>query len=122
MSLWINLPAIALICLTLLVWFLGTWVVFAVQLRLHLGRLWSGNITRKEGHRVIDTGPYALVRHPIYTGLLLAIFATAAAKGTVLGVLAAVLFTVGLWRVYDQAFVYEGKETIEDRRWPYLCI
>ncbi len=40
---------------------------------MHLGRLWSGNITRKTGRRVIDTGPYALVRHPIYTGLLLAL-------------------------------------------------
>src|SRR5947209_6471946 len=39
LSLWINLPAIALLCLTLLVWFLGTWVVFAAQVRLHLGRL-----------------------------------------------------------------------------------
>lgn len=35
--------------------------------RLHLGSLWSGSVTRKEGHRIVDTGPYALVRHPIYT-------------------------------------------------------
>src|SRR4051812_1774737 len=38
---------------------------FAWWARLHLGRLWSGRVTRKEGHRVVDTGPYALVRHPI---------------------------------------------------------
>src|SRR4029079_5146391 len=36
--------------------------------RLWLGRLWSSAVTRKEGHRVIDSGPYAIVRHPIYTG------------------------------------------------------
>ncbi|HUZ13590.1 MAG TPA: isoprenylcysteine carboxylmethyltransferase family protein [Caulobacteraceae bacterium] len=38
--------------------------------RIHLGSLWSGSVTRKQDHRVIDTGPYRLVRHPIYTGLL----------------------------------------------------
>src|SRR5690348_4044282 len=43
--------------------------------RIHLGKLWSASITKKEGHRVIDTGPYRLVRHPIYTGLLLAAYA-----------------------------------------------
>ena len=64
--------------------------------RVHLGRLWSGTITKKEGHRVVDTGPYALVRHPIYTGLLLAMLATAIAKGTVLGIAGAVLLAVGL--------------------------
>src|SRR5690348_10343702 len=49
--------------------------------RLYLGRLWSGSITRKEGHYVVDTGPYALVRHPIYTGLLAAAVATAIVVG-----------------------------------------
>src|SRR5262245_61183141 len=40
---------------------------FAWWARLHLGTLWSGTITRKQDHRIIETGPYALVRHPIYT-------------------------------------------------------
>jgi protein-S-isoprenylcysteine O-methyltransferase Ste14 len=35
--------------------------------RLHIGRLWSGGVVVKEGHHVVDTGPYAIVRHPIYT-------------------------------------------------------
>ena len=51
--------------------------VFCRWARLHLGRYWSGTVTRKEDHQVVDTGPYALVRHPIYTGLILAGFATA---------------------------------------------
>jgi protein-S-isoprenylcysteine O-methyltransferase Ste14 len=65
--------------------------------RIHLGRLWSGTITRKADHHVVDTGPYALVRHPIYTGILLAIFATMLAKGSLPGIAAAVLITTGLW-------------------------
>ena len=63
---------------------------------MHLGRLWSGTVTAKAGHHVVDTGPYGLVRHPIYTGLLLAILATMAAKGTLWGIAGAVLLTIGI--------------------------
>ncbi len=70
---------------------------FAWWARIHLGTLWSGWITRKADHRVIDTGPYRIVRHPIYTGILLAVYATAAAKGTILGLLGALIITVGIW-------------------------
>jgi protein-S-isoprenylcysteine O-methyltransferase Ste14 len=57
--------------------------IFMWWARLHLGKLWSGGIVTKENHRVVDSGPYALVRHPIYTGLLLLVFATVAIKGDV---------------------------------------
>jgi protein-S-isoprenylcysteine O-methyltransferase Ste14 len=53
---------------------------FAWWARLTLGRLWSGFITLKEGHHIVDQGPYALVRHPIYSGILLAMVATALAS------------------------------------------
>lgn len=43
---------------------------FAIWGRIHLGKYWSGIITLKEGHRLIRTGPYRLVRHPLYTGFL----------------------------------------------------
>jgi protein-S-isoprenylcysteine O-methyltransferase Ste14 len=72
-------------------------ILFAWWARLHLGRLWSSAITRKEDHRIVDTGPYALVRHPIYTGLMVAILATAAAQATITGCLGAALITLGLW-------------------------
>jgi protein-S-isoprenylcysteine O-methyltransferase Ste14 len=72
-------------------------ILFAWWARIHLGRLWSSGVTRKEDHRVIDTGPYALVRHPIYTGLIVAILATAAAQATVTGCLGAALIAFGLW-------------------------
>jgi protein-S-isoprenylcysteine O-methyltransferase Ste14 len=65
--------------------------------RLHLGQLWSANITLKQGHRIVDTGPYALVRHPIYTGLLLATWATAAVQANLFGATGAVLMTAGCY-------------------------
>jgi protein-S-isoprenylcysteine O-methyltransferase Ste14 len=57
---------------------------FMVWARMHLGKLWSGGVVRREGHRVVDTGPYAIVRHPIYTGLLIAALGTVLIKGTAL--------------------------------------
>jgi len=57
-------------------------LAFALWSRIHLGRYWSGNITIKEGHRVIRTGPYAMVRHPLYTGWLVATFGSALVSGT----------------------------------------
>jgi protein-S-isoprenylcysteine O-methyltransferase Ste14 len=72
-------------------------ILFTWWARLHLGRLWSSAITRKQDHRVVDTGPYALVRHPIYTGLIAAILATAAAEATVTALLGGVLIVFGLW-------------------------
>jgi protein-S-isoprenylcysteine O-methyltransferase Ste14 len=69
--------------------------LFAWWARIHLGRLWSSGITRKEGHRVVDTGPYALVRHPIYSGLCLALAATAALRGTALAALGACMMAFG---------------------------
>ena len=62
--------------------------------RVHLGNLWSAGVSRKEGHRVIDTGPYGIVRHPIYTGAILAVFAFAAALARPFDFLVALVFTV----------------------------
>jgi protein-S-isoprenylcysteine O-methyltransferase Ste14 len=72
-------------------------LVFAWWARLHLGRLWSGSVTQKEGHRIVDTGPYAIVRHPIYTGLLLSAFATAAIEATWFAFAGAALMTLGFF-------------------------
>ena len=70
---------------------------FAWWGRLHLGKLWSAFVTRKAGHRVIDTGPYAIVRHPIYSGIILAMFAVAVLKGTVYSMAGAVIGIFGFW-------------------------
>ena len=55
---------------------------FMVWARVHLGRYWSGYVTLKEGHRLIRTGPYGLVRHPIYTGFVTAALGSAMVAGT----------------------------------------
>lgn len=71
--------------------------VFAWWARIHLGRLWSGRITRKEGHYVVDTGPYALVRHPIYTGIILSAIATTVVLGNLHAILGTLLLIIGYW-------------------------
>ncbi|HEY6578846.1 MAG TPA: isoprenylcysteine carboxylmethyltransferase family protein [Rhizomicrobium sp.] len=71
--------------------------VFCWWARIHLGKLWSGWITRKEGHRIVDTGPYGMVRHPIYTGLIVSLLATAVVEGTGMALLGAAIMILGFW-------------------------
>jgi protein-S-isoprenylcysteine O-methyltransferase Ste14 len=71
--------------------------VFAWWARIHLGRLWSGSVARKEGHRIIDTGPYAIVRHPIYTGLIASTLVSASAVGTIVSLLGIGAMILGFW-------------------------
>jgi protein-S-isoprenylcysteine O-methyltransferase Ste14 len=68
---------------------------FAVWARLHLGANWSATVTVKKEHELVRSGPYTVVRHPIYSGFLLAILGTAVALGEVRGVLALLLAFVG---------------------------
>ncbi|HJT16619.1 MAG TPA: isoprenylcysteine carboxylmethyltransferase family protein [Thermoanaerobaculia bacterium] len=72
--------------------FLFTWWA-----RIHLGSLWSGTVTRKADHRVVDSGPYRIVRHPIYTGLTAASFATGFYRGTVLAIAGAALLMLSFY-------------------------
>ncbi len=68
---------------------------FTVLARRTLGRYWSVMPTLKASHAIIRTGPYALVRHPIYTGLLLALFGTAAIENHLVGLVAFALLVAG---------------------------
>jgi protein-S-isoprenylcysteine O-methyltransferase Ste14 len=61
----------------------GLGVAFSIWARAVLGRNWSGNPTIKEGHELVQTGPYRLARHPIYTGILLAVLGSSLAGGKV---------------------------------------
>lgn len=72
-------------------------LAFCWWARLHLGRLWSGSVTRKRDHRIVDTGPYGFVRHPIYTGLIFAAFATGMLRGTMVALAGAAFMTGGFW-------------------------
>jgi protein-S-isoprenylcysteine O-methyltransferase Ste14 len=65
--------------------------------RIFLGSLWSDVISRQADHQIIDTGPYAFMRHPIYGGLIIALIATAAAEGRVTGLFGATLIILGVW-------------------------
>ena len=58
-------------------------LALAIWARVHLGTNWSGTVTIKQGHELIRSGPYAYVRHPIYTGLIAALLGTTVASGTV---------------------------------------
>jgi protein-S-isoprenylcysteine O-methyltransferase Ste14 len=56
-------------------------LAFSIWARRTLGRNWSGTVTVKQDHELIETGPYRFVRHPIYTGLLLALAGSTLAQG-----------------------------------------
>jgi protein-S-isoprenylcysteine O-methyltransferase len=68
---------------------------FAILARLWIGRNWSGTITIKEQHELIQGGPYRIVRHPIYTGLSLAYLGTATVYGELRGLAGFALLLVG---------------------------
>ncbi|MBS0578861.1 MAG: isoprenylcysteine carboxylmethyltransferase family protein [Proteobacteria bacterium] len=87
-----DLPA-RYLCATLVV---ALGLAFTVWARVHLGRNWSGSVTQKEGHQLIRSGPYALVRHPIYAGLIVALTGNAIALGEPRGFLG-VLVILGAW-------------------------
>ena len=73
-------------------------LLFTVWARVYLGRNWSVSVTIKQSHELINTGPYALVRHPIYTGLLVAFIGSAVARCEWRGVLAVLIAWAALWR------------------------
>lgn len=79
---------------------------FAFWARAHLGANWSGTVTVKQGHELIQSGPYAFVRHPIYTGLLTALIGTAMAVGEWRAVIAVLIV---LWAL--------GRKLALEERW-----
>ena len=72
-------------------------LLFAVWAREHLGGNWSSEVTIKQDHELITTGPYAVVRHPIYTGMLAGLLGTAIALSQVRGFIAFALSFFILW-------------------------
>src|ERR1700723_219986 len=72
-------------------------LLFAVWARKYLGRNWSRSVTIKQGHELITTGPYAVVRHPIYTGILTGFLGMAIAISQVRGFIVVVLILFAYW-------------------------
>ena len=79
-------------------------LAFAVWARVHLGRNWGTPMTRKDDPELVTSGPYRLVRHPIYSGILVA------GVGTGLALSWSWLIPVGLAAIY---FIYGA--TVEER-------
>lgn len=71
-------------------------LALALWARLHLGGLWSSGVTRRADHKLIDSGPYALVRHPIYAGLFLGAVALLGISGRTFAVVGFALVLVGI--------------------------
>ena len=84
-------PALAVFALALVV--LG--LLVAYWARVHLGRNWSGEVIVKENHTLITSGPYRWIRHPIYSGMTVALIGTALATGAPYGFIAVGLIVFG---------------------------
>jgi len=88
------------------------WLAYALTLaglgtliwaRWTLGTNWSATVTFREGHELIEHGPYRFVRHPIYTGLLLMVAGTATVVGKWSAVLSLIIFILGhLWKLKQE--------------------
>jgi protein-S-isoprenylcysteine O-methyltransferase Ste14 len=89
-----------------------TWsgIGLAVWARYHLAEYWSARITIKEDHQLIRTGPYSHLRHPIYSGLILATIGSALVIDKWRCVLGVCLVTVGY------CFKASGEETMLARQ------
>jgi protein-S-isoprenylcysteine O-methyltransferase len=88
----VTLP-IALAGLALAIFGIG----FSIWARLILGENWSSSPSIKQDHALIVTGPYRVVRHPIYTGFLFALLGSALQHGLVRSFLAVLTCAVGLY-------------------------
>jgi protein-S-isoprenylcysteine O-methyltransferase Ste14 len=85
-------------------------ISFCCWARLHLGRQWSADVARKEEHQIVDTGPYRVVRHPIYTGFIVVYVGLTVLCATWLAFPALALLVCGLWlkaRAEEQFLIEE---------------
>jgi protein-S-isoprenylcysteine O-methyltransferase Ste14 len=72
-------------------------IAFAIWARAHLGRNWGMPMSVKDDPELITSGPYRLVRHPIYTGVVIALMGTALVVGLRLWIVAAAFFAYLLY-------------------------
>ena len=88
---------------------LAAGLLFSVWARRTLGRNWSGMVTVKQDHELIQTGPYRWVRHPIYTGLLVAFAGSAISWNRSFGFYVLAVAFVAIWLKLrrEEAFMRE---------------
>jgi protein-S-isoprenylcysteine O-methyltransferase Ste14 len=98
-------------------------LALAIWARRHLGRNWSGEIAIKEDHRLVRSGPYGLVRHPIYTALLAIYAGAAVVSGEMHALVGLAMAGFAYWRKVRleeanllQAFGAEYREYCEETR------
>jgi protein-S-isoprenylcysteine O-methyltransferase Ste14 len=72
-------------------------LAIAVWARIHLGQYWSDKVVLKVDHQLIRTGPYAYMRHPIYSGVLVGVAGTALVLGEWRGLLAFLIMLTNYW-------------------------
>jgi protein-S-isoprenylcysteine O-methyltransferase Ste14 len=84
-------------------------VAFAIWARVTLGRNWSASVMQKTGHELIVSGPFRIVRHPIYTGMLSGMLGPALVMGQWRCLFAVALAFATLWRKYrlEERFMVE---------------
>ena len=104
-------------------------LAFSIWARAVLGANWSGIVAVKVDHELVVRGPYRRVRHPIYTGVLVALLGSGLAAGEVRGLVGFAIALVSLWiksRAEERWMMREfGERYVEYRRssWallPYL--
>ena len=76
----------------------GSFCALAVWARRHLGRNWSGRIEIKMGHELVRSGPYRLLRHPIYTAMLGMFVGTALIDGHMHALVGVAIAVFAYWR------------------------
>jgi protein-S-isoprenylcysteine O-methyltransferase Ste14 len=79
-------------------------IAIAIWARFCIGQNWGMPMSLREGHELVTTGPYAFVRHPIYTGILLALAGTTLTVGH---------WSIALFPLYLAYFIYAA--TMEER-------
>jgi len=77
-------------------------LAIALWARIHLGNYWSDKVVLRDDHQLIRSGPYAYVRHPIYSGVLLGVLGTA--------------LIVDRWRGFVAFALLLGNYTIKAKR------
>ncbi len=74
----------------------------AIWSRKTLGTEWSRDVEFKRGHKLVQGGPYRLMRHPIYTGHLLMGLGTAITSGSLIAFAGLTSFALGFWIKLNQ--------------------